>query len=163
MNSILHHPPTARCGKLAMRLTLLLALLTLPLAAQDKLPPTAMPRDAREPRPKPRDRKEVEAVLAGAPTPPEKTRQLRVVLVAGKKDHGPGEHDYPAWQKAWAELLAAADDIRVTAAWEWPKADDFRTADAIVFYQHGSFTPERAKDIDAFLERGGGLVYVHWA
>jgi type 1 glutamine amidotransferase len=33
----------------------------------------------------------------------------------------------------------------------------------LVFYQHGKWTPERAADIDAFLARGGGLVYVHFA
>jgi type 1 glutamine amidotransferase len=33
----------------------------------------------------------------------------------------------------------------------------------IVFYQHGDWNPDRAADIDAFLKRGGGLVYVHWA
>ena len=72
----------------------------------DPLPPTAMPRDHAGPRPKPRTVAEVNAVLAGAPNPPLKTRPIRVVLVAGEKDHGPGEHDYPAWQKAWAALFA---------------------------------------------------------
>jgi type 1 glutamine amidotransferase len=33
----------------------------------------------------------------------------------------------------------------------------------LVFFQHGTWTPERAKDVDAFLARGGGLVYIHWA
>src|SRR5262245_19553791 len=104
-----------------MRPTLLLALLTLPLAAQDPLPPTAMPRDHKDPRPKPRDRKEVEAVLAGAPSPAEKTRQLRIVLVAGKKDHAKGEHDYPAWQKTWGELFKLAKQVDVVTSWEWPE------------------------------------------
>src|SRR5207247_8899409 len=129
----------------------------------EKRPPTAMPRDAKEPRPKPRDRKQVEAVLAGAPSPPEKTRQLRVVLVAGKKDHGPGEHDYPAWQKAWAELFKLADKVEVATAWEWPAKEEFAKADVMVFYQHGDWTASRAADIDAYLERGGGLVYIHFA
>ena len=145
-----------------MRLTVLL-LLVSPLAAQDTLPPTAMPRDHKGPRPKPRDRKEVEAVLAGAPSPAEKTRQLRVVLVAGKKDHAKGEHDYPAWQKAWAELFKLAKDVTVVTAWEWPERDEFQKADVMVFYQHGDWDGKRAADVDAFLERGGGLVYVHWA
>ncbi|HEX6987025.1 MAG TPA: ThuA domain-containing protein, partial [Planctomycetaceae bacterium] len=86
-----------------------------------------------------------------------------VVLVAGAKDHGPGEHDYPAWQKAWSELLAADEATEVSTAWDWPSADQFATADVLVFYQKGDWTPERAKDIDAFLARGGGLVYVHYA
>jgi hypothetical protein len=57
--------------------------------------------------PKPRSRREVEAVLAKAPKPPARRqlRELNVVLVAFKKDHGPDEHDYPLWQKRWAVLL----------------------------------------------------------
>src|SRR5207244_10205086 len=74
-------------------------------AADEPLPPTAMPRDYKGPRPKPRLAAEVHAVLADAPKPPQKTRKIHLVLVAGKKDHGQGEHDYPAWQKAWAALF----------------------------------------------------------
>jgi hypothetical protein len=72
-----------------------------------------MPRDYKgtETRPKPRPVAEVNAILAGAPKPPLKTRPIRVVLVAGPKDHGPGEHDYPAWQKAWKELLGVISKI----------------------------------------------------
>jgi putative heme-binding domain-containing protein len=126
--------------------------------------PAHMPRDyAGGPPPPPRSRAEVRAALAGAPDPPEKTRPIRVVLVAGKKDHGPGEHDYPAWQKAWKELLAAGDPIDVGTAWDWPAADQLRTADVLVFYQQGTWTADRARDIDAFLKRGGGLVYLHYA
>src|SRR5262249_37504317 len=115
------------------------------------MPPPASPGDGRGKPPPPRTRAEVKPVRAGAPAPPEKTRLIHVVLVAGKKDHGPGEHDYPAWQKAWAELLAAADSIRVTTAWDWPTPEEWRTADVIVFYQRGSWTPERARDVDAYL------------
>jgi putative heme-binding domain-containing protein len=126
--------------------------------------PPQMPRDyPGGPPPAPRPRSEVRAVLAGAPEPPAKTRPIRVVLVAGRKDHGPGEHDYPAWQKAWKELLSAADDVQIGTAWDWPTADDLKSADVLVFYQQGMWTPTRAKDIDAFLKRGGGLVYLHYA
>lgn len=126
-------------------------------------PPPQMPRDYPGPRPKPRTLAEVNAALAGAPNPPEKTRPLHILLVAGPKDHGPGEHDYPAWQRVWAQLLAAAADVEVATAWEWPTEDEFKGADVVVFYQHGDWTAKRAKDIDVFLERGGGLVYIHWA
>jgi putative heme-binding domain-containing protein len=127
--------------------------------------PPSMPRDyaGQERRPKPRARAEVDAVLAGAPDPPEKTRPIRIMLVAGPKDHGLGEHDYPAWQKAWEKLMAAADMVEVVTAWEWPAKEEFQKADVMVFYQHGDWNPKRAADIDAFLDRGGGLVYVHWA
>ena len=105
------------------------------------------------------------AILAGAPNPPEKTRPVRVVLVAGEKDHGKGEHDYPAWQKAWRELLAAGEQLE-----KWRDRDgvarergEFKKADVMVFYQHGDWDAKRAAAIDAYLERGGGLVYIHWA
>lgn len=127
------------------------------------LPPPSMPLESKLPPPPPRSLDEVRAVLAGAPEPPEKTRPIRVVLVAGPKDHGPGEHDYPAWQKAWSELLAVDDTTTVETAWEWPSAEQLKTADVLVFFQRGRFDAERAKGLDAVLARGGGAVFIHWA
>ncbi len=102
-------------------------------------PAPRMPEDyaGTEKRPKPRTLAEVNAALAGAPNPPAKTRPIRVVLVAGAKDHGKGEHDYPAWLKAWNELLSAGDNIEVATAMEWPAKEEFQKADAIVFFQRG--------------------------
>ena len=125
--------------------------------------PPQMPRDYVGPRPKPRTIAEVNAVLAGAPNPPAETRPIRVVLVAGPKDHGPGEHDYPAWQKAWAELLAAADKVEVVTAWEWPAKEEFEKADVMVFYQHGDWDAQRAADSTPSWLAAAELVYIHWA
>lgn len=125
--------------------------------------PPHMPRDTPGKPPPPRSRAEVQAVLAGAAVPASPARPLRIVLVAGAKDHGPGEHDYPAWQKAWGELLAAAEATTVTTASDWPSVEQLRTADVLVFYQFGRWTPERARALDAYLARGGGLVYIHYA
>ncbi len=110
-----------------------------------------------------RSRNELAAVLKDAPSPPLPTRPITVVLVAGRKDHGPGEHDYPAWQKAWKELMAIAEKTTVETAYDWPSSDQFQKADVLVFYQQGKWTKDRAKDMDAFLERGGGAVYIHYA
>jgi putative heme-binding domain-containing protein len=126
-------------------------------------PPPQMPRDGAGPRPKPRTLAAVKAALAGAPDPPAETRPIRVLLVAGPKDHGPGEHDYPAWQRAWKELLGAAADVDVATAWEWPTADQWQRTDVAVFYQDGDWNAQRAAAVDDFLGRGGGLVFIHWA
>jgi putative heme-binding domain-containing protein len=126
-------------------------------------PPPSMPLESKLPPPPPRSMDEVRAVLAGAPEPAEKTRSLRIVLVAGPKDHGPGEHDYPAWQKAWSELLAVDDATTVETAWEWPSDEQLAAADVLVVFQHGRFDAERAKGLDALLARGGGAVFIHWA
>ena len=102
--------------------------------------------------PKPRSRSEVEAVLAKAPKPPggRKLREINIVLVAFKKDHGDNEHDYPLWQKRWAVLLgekdagrenqvnlygpaptgkqkrtlAGAPKVNVSTAYEWPSREE---------------------------------------
>jgi type 1 glutamine amidotransferase len=86
-----------------------------------------------------------------------------VLLVAGAKDHGPGEHDYPAWLTAWSELLRGADGVNVDTAMEWPTAEQIAAADTIAFFQKGSWNAERARAIDQHLSEGKGLVYIHWA
>ncbi|HVJ87240.1 MAG TPA: ThuA domain-containing protein [Caulifigura sp.] len=136
---------------------------TRDLLAYLLLAPPSMPKDAKEPPPPPRKRADVEALLKDAPANAPALRQMRVTLVAGKKDHGPGEHDYPAWQVAWKELLGSLDKLEVATAWEWPAEEDFAKSDVLVFYRHGDWSADKAKQIDAFLKRGGGLVYIHWA
>jgi putative heme-binding domain-containing protein len=127
------------------------------------LAPPSMPKDAKEPPPPPRKKAEVEALLKGAPADAPAPKPMRITLIAGKKDHGPGEHDYPAWQVAWKELLKSLEKLEVATGWEWPSEEDFAKSDVLVFYRHGDWSEEKAKQIDAFLARGGGLVYIHWA
>ncbi len=122
-----------------------------------------MPADFKGPRPGPRSRAEVTAVLAGSSPLPEKVRALNVLLVSGPKDHGPGEHDYPAWQRAWRELLGGAEGVTVSQASPWPSAEQWQKADLAIVFQHGTWNERRALDVDAFLARGGGLVLIHWA
>jgi putative heme-binding domain-containing protein len=105
---------------------------------------------------------EVNAVLAGA-EPSASSRPLHLVLVAGPKDHGPGEHDYPAWKGVWQQLFEMAENVRVTTAEDWPSDEQLKTADGLVFYQHGDWNAQRARDVDAFLARGGGITYLHYA
>jgi type 1 glutamine amidotransferase len=110
-----------------------------------------------------RKREELAAVLTGAPAEPQTKKTIQVVLVAGPKDHGPGEHDYPAWQSVWREWLACANKVNIEVAHRWPSATQLATADVLVFYQQGEWTAERARDLDAYQARGGGLVYLHYA
>lgn len=122
-----------------------------------------MPNYGEQTPPPPRSRAEAEQLLAGADQTPQLPTPLRVLLVAGPKDHAPGDHDYPAWQKVWSRLLATQVDTEVATAWEFPLPDEAAAADVMVFYQKGDWNEARAKLIDAFLARGGGLVYIHWA
>ena len=125
--------------------------------------PPHMPLDSPLTAPPLRTQAEVTAALAGAPEPPVATRPLNIVLVDGPKDHGPGEHDYPAWKLAWQELLAAAENVTISTATEFPSDEQLTHADILLFFQKGSFAETRRGNLDAFLARGGGAVYIHWA
>jgi putative heme-binding domain-containing protein len=145
---------------------------------------------------------------------------LRIVLVASKQDHGPGQHDYPRWQEKWLRLLSslahsspsqsdsgsptasatvplssgerdrvragqpsrpapappfnpqssqslltpAPTNVSVETAWEWLSADQFATADVLVFYfWNHDWSPARYAQFDAYQKRGGGVVVLHSA
>jgi putative heme-binding domain-containing protein len=113
-----------------------------------------------------RTRAELDAVL-GAASDSERAADaapLRVLLSAGPKDHGPGEHDYPRWQERWAKLLAMSDGVRVATCQGFPSVEQFAAADVVVFYSNNpGWSKEKAANLDAFLGRGGGVVYVHYA
>jgi putative heme-binding domain-containing protein len=115
-----------------------------------------------------RTRADVEAILkrggAAQTAAGNSRRPLHIVFVAGKQDHGPGQHDYPRWQKKWMELFGGASGVTVSDAWEWPTPDQFARADLIVcyFWNH-DWSEARYQELDKFLERGGGLVLLHAA
>jgi putative heme-binding domain-containing protein len=126
-----------------------------------RMQPAPLERDGAPP---PRRRAEVEAVLKGSELPPKTLRRLHIVLSAGPKDHGPGEHDYPLWQRRWLSLLSMAEGVQMSTVTGWPSPAHFEKADVIVFYSNNpSFTAERARELDSFLKRGGGLIYLHYA
>jgi type 1 glutamine amidotransferase len=136
---------------------LLAFLLTRPLE------PAAL-EAPNPPPPPPRPRAALRSVAGAREVAPAAAQPLRVLLVAGPKDHGPGEHDYPLWQKRWAKLLSLAENVTVATAMGWPKPEQFATADVAVFYSNNAgWVPERAAELDAFQQRGGGLVYLHYA
>jgi type 1 glutamine amidotransferase len=89
---------------------------------------------------------------------------LEIVLVASKQDHGPGQHDYPAWQKKWQSLFGQASNVVVNTAWEWPSKEQFQTADVVVFYfWNHDWNAERYQQLDEYLARGGGVAVFHSA
>ncbi len=137
--------------------------------------------------PPPCYRAEVEAVLAKA-VRPTAVFSKKIILLADVKDHGENEHDYPLWQKRWALLLGGKNAVdacetqvnlfgpavgdynefaasrpyaQVETAWQWPSEEQFKTADVIVAYCYLNWNPQRLKQVEQFLSRGGGFVVVH--
>lgn len=110
---------------------------------------------------------EVNAVLNignNQATDKEDKKLLKLLWVSGPKDHGPDEHDYPLQKERWAKLLSMADQIEITQVSQWPSQEQFNEADVILFYwNYPEFNEENGKQLDAFLQKGGGLVYLHYA
>ncbi len=125
-------------------------------------PSFSMPEYGEGEVPPARSQAEVEQLLAGA-EPLTEEEPFHLVLVAGPKDHDPGEHDYPNWQKVWSAMLSKVPQTEVETAWEFPDQAQIDAADVLVFYQRGRWNDERAAAIDPFLARGGGAIYIHWA
>ncbi|MEA2709956.1 MAG: hypothetical protein QOF78_2557 [Phycisphaerales bacterium] len=120
----------------------------------------------RKGAPPPRPRSEFDAVMKAATTAPATSslKELHVLLVSSAKDHGPSEHDYPAWQKRWSTLLALADNVKVDTANDWPTQAQLQSADVAVFYSaNPAWNEQRGKEFDAYLSRGGGAVFLHMA
>jgi putative heme-binding domain-containing protein len=125
------------------------------------------PLEAKNPPP-PRSRAEVGTLLRqlSEPVPAlgPALSKMKIVLCAGPKDHGKGEHDYPLWQKRWSRLLALAENVEVETAWIWPSAEQWQNADAVAFFSNNpGWNPEHAAELDAFLARGKGVAYFHFA
>ncbi len=125
--------------------------------------PPQMPLDSPMEAPPIRTTAEVAAALAGAPNVASPTRPLHLVLVDGVKDHGPGEHDYPAWQRVWQQLFLADKSLTISPARDFPSDEQLASADVLIFFQKGAFNGIREPKLDAYLKRGGGAVYIHWA
>jgi putative heme-binding domain-containing protein len=137
-------------------------LLTVPLEPA--------PIEGKTAPPPPRSRAEFDAVMkslaVSTPALPRSgtLRPLRVVLCDGPKDHGKGEHDYALWRQRWSKLLPLVDGVTVTTAHIWPDASQFSKADVICFFNNNpGWSEERGRELDAYLARGGGTVYFHWA
>ncbi len=149
------------------KITLLLVVSAFFISGADK-------KDAPK-----RDMNEIKAVLAKAPArqKAEQLKEINIVLVAGPKDHGENEHDYPLWQKRWKSLLTKPDvvimiypppapppgieKVKVDTAQEWPSKEQFKNADLIVMHTWGRWTEEKIADLRQYLSRGGGFVSVH--
>ena len=115
-----------------------------------------------------RTQKEVEAALHSSNVIPtskaSSERPLLVVLVASKQDHGANQHDYPAWQKTWSSRLGSFENVTAVSAWEWPSAEQWQKADAVVFYfWNHDWNSDRYRQLDEYQARGGGLVLLHAA
>jgi len=95
----------------------------------------------------------------------------KLVMVAGRPSHGPGEHEFRAGCLLLEKCLAAASPSLVTAVYEggWPTDPTaFDNADAVFFFADGGgghpvIQRNRLAQIDALAKRGVGIACLHYA
>jgi len=94
----------------------------------------------------------------------------KIVLVAGKPSHGPGEHEFNAGVLLIQGCLDKTPGIKAIAYTNgWPKDPKaFEGADAIVLYMdggdnHPAIQDKRLAQLQAEMKRGAGLACLHYA
>lgn len=94
----------------------------------------------------------------------------KVVLVAGKPSHGPGDHEYHAGLQLLAKCLRQNPGVEpVVVRNGWPDSESvFDGAAALVFFSDGGganplIVDDRLATIGRLMEKGVGLVLVHYS
>ena len=93
----------------------------------------------------------------------------RIVLVAGKASHGPGEHEFRAGCLLLKKCLDRAGGVEAFVSDGWPtNGAVLENADAIVLYMdggtgHPALQPGRLQTLERLMKKGVGLGCVHYA
>lgn len=95
---------------------------------------------------------------------------VKIVLIAGRPSHGKGEHEFNAGTKILVECLKKVPGVEpVFVAGGWPKDESvFEGAKSVVFYMDGGgghpmIQGDRLKTMKALMDKGVGLVCLHYA
>jgi type 1 glutamine amidotransferase len=94
----------------------------------------------------------------------------RIVLIAGRPSHGPGEHEFNAGTKLLVECLKHVEGVEpVFVAGGWPEDESvFDGAKSVVFFMDGGsnhpmIQGKRMETMRGLMDRGVGLVCLHYA
>jgi type 1 glutamine amidotransferase len=107
-------------------------------------------------------------VLSG---PTARAADTKIVLIAGRPSHGPGEHEFNAGIKLLAHCLERVPGIEpVVVTGGWPQDEAvFQGAKSVVFFMDGGAghpilqTKERMETIRRLIDEGVGFVCLHYA
>ncbi|MBX9627308.1 MAG: ThuA domain-containing protein, partial [Gemmataceae bacterium] len=102
--------------------------------------------------------------------PPADFKGKRILLIAGSKSHGPGDHEFFAGTAILMNLLKQTPGVwPIMARDGWPKNEKlFDTADCVVFYLdgrggHPATKGDRLDKLQKLMDRGVGWVNLHFA
>ncbi len=95
--------------------------------------------------------------------------ETKILLIAGKQSHGPGDHEFRAGTLILARCLAAAPGVTVNVASNgWPgSAYAFAGVKAVVVYAdsgggHPAIQENRLRQMQDLAARGVGLGFMHY-
>jgi type 1 glutamine amidotransferase len=137
------------------------------LSAFSFLVASAMPALAQDVKVDPYDQSKVPLEVE----PPADFKGKRILIVAGGRSHGPGDHEFFAGSAILMNLVKQTPGVwPIMARDGWPKNEKlFDTADCVVMYMDGGGghpainKPERMALIQKQLDRGCGWVNIHYA
>jgi type 1 glutamine amidotransferase len=94
----------------------------------------------------------------------------KIVFIAGKPSHGPGDHEHRAGCLLLSKCVNQVPGVTsVVVSNGWPASDSvFDGADAVIIYAdggdgHPAIKPERLKLLDALASKGVGIGCLHYA
>jgi type 1 glutamine amidotransferase len=101
---------------------------------------------------------------------PDNPKAAKIVIVAGRRSHGPGEHEFFAGSAILMKLLKQTPNVAVVMARDgWPKdPKTFKNAKAVVFYMDGGgghpiIQKEHKEIVGKLMDQGVGFVNLHYA
>jgi type 1 glutamine amidotransferase len=99
-----------------------------------------------------------------------RTEDKRIVMIAGKPSHGPGEHEFRAGLLLFQKCLAGYPGIQVEVYSNgWPDSSDvLKGAAAVVIYSdggpgHPALQGDHLQQLGALMKQGVGLACLHYA
>jgi type 1 glutamine amidotransferase len=120
----------------------------------------------QEPKVNPYDQSQVPLEVE----PPADFKGKRILLIAGRKSHGPGDHEFFAGTAILMNLLKQTPGVwPIMARDGWPKNEKlFDTADCVVFYMDGRgghpvVQGDRLAKMQKLMDKGVGWVNLHYA
>jgi type 1 glutamine amidotransferase len=96
----------------------------------------------------------------------------RIVLIAGRPSHAPGEHEHNAGVLLFQKCLTGVPGVQVVTSLngQWPEAGVLDGAAAVVIYSdggggggHPALQADRLQQLDALVKKGVGFGAVHYA
>ena len=96
--------------------------------------------------------------------------KTKIVLIAGRPSHGPGDHEFNAGVQLLANCLRGLPDVDpLVVKGGWPQDESiFEGARALVFFMDGGgghpmIQEQRLETIQKLMDRGVGLACLHYA